>query len=219
MLYTVETLDRSTGVLAPINGDWVTVTELGHRYNVGSRKVRVILHHMGLLQREGERYRLSHTFVRKGYGLRHDKPRSGYPFDVISPLGQELVAQAWDIAFQDCEADLRADAQVDTARAALEAYKTNRLEPLAASAEALWLLDHFPKLTHERVGEIIGVTQQLVSRYAKQRTKKRASHITPRCKELPVNARPFDASKVDRERGLVGGLPSHSQRILNPVLL
>ena len=96
MLYTQEALDRTTGHLVQVSlGDWITVTELGQRYGVSPRQARAILHHMGLLQPERGRYRLPRQAVEKGLGLRHDRPRSGHPFDVISPLGQQLIAEVW----------------------------------------------------------------------------------------------------------------------------
>jgi hypothetical protein len=51
MLYTNETVDRTTGDLRIVNmGNWVTVTELGQHYGLGPRKIRSLLYHMGMLR-------------------------------------------------------------------------------------------------------------------------------------------------------------------------
>lgn len=176
MIYNREILDRSTGKLAivPI-GDWITVTELGNRYGVGPRKVRAILHHMGILQAERGHYRLPFWAVERGLGRRHDRPKSGYAFDVISPLGQQLIDEVWEETVADYEADLRADARIDMARAALDTFKAYRKHPMTAQEEVCWLLDYTEKsrheMTFEAIAKTIGVDRALVSRYAKRRAR------------------------------------------------
>jgi len=175
MIYTQDLLDRSTGQLRTVSiGNWVTVTELGEHYGVGNRKVRAILHHMGLLHREGRSYRLPWSAVEKGLGKRHDKPKSGYPFDVISPLGQQLVAQVWDATVEDYEAELRSDSQIDEARAALNAFKQTRIGgSLKAQQEVCWLRDHFPSMTYEAIAKTLEISPTLVRRYADKQTADR----------------------------------------------
>lgn len=169
MLYTREILDRSTGHLVTVSiGDWITVTELGERYGVGPKQIRAILHHMGLLQPERGHYRLPHWAVRKGLGRRHERPRSGYPFDAISPLGQRLIDEAWEATVADYEASRRAEAGIDKAKSALEAFKASRQHPMTTQEEVCWLLDHYD-LPYETIARIIEVDRALVSRYAKRR--------------------------------------------------
>src|SRR4051812_14657644 len=136
MLYVQETLDRQTGHLATNTiGEYVTITELGNKYRVGPKRVRTILHHMGVLAAEGRRYRLPRAFVERGLGIRHDKPRSGHPFDVLSPKCQALIAEAWT----DTVADLDNEATRATrrARASLDGFRAIRRRELTTQA-AVW---------------------------------------------------------------------------------
>jgi hypothetical protein len=178
MLYTREILDRSTGQLNTVLiGDWITVTELGKRHGVGERRVRAILYHMGLLHREGRSYRLPRWAVEKGLGIRHDRPKSGYPFDVVSPLGQELVTQAWDETAADYQAELWQDTRVDEARAALDLFRTTRISgTMGTQAEVCWLRDHFSFMTYEAIAKALEVSPTLVRRYAEKQSADREFH-------------------------------------------
>lgn len=192
MKYVREELDRSTGqlVLADI-GEWVTVTELGEQYGVGRKKVRAILHHMGLLANERGHYRLPRWAVEKGLGLRHDKPRkSRYAFDVISPKGQRLIAQVWDETVKDYEADLRKDARVDEARLALEAYLATRVGIMEERQRVCWLRDHF-EMTHEAVAKALEISPTLARRYADQQDEQRAFWARYK-KAVPAQESTFD---------------------------
>jgi predicted XRE-type DNA-binding protein len=177
MQYERQHLDRSTGQLIDTREEWLMVTEIGERYGVGSRRTRAILHHMGLLQREGGRYRLTEQAVKKDLGFRHDKTKSGRPFDVISPKGQALIAEVWDSTVADFEADLARNSSATEAREALDKYKANTLGPMTTQMEVCWLLDHFRRLSHDDIAELLGITQPLVSRYATTQTKHRAFYI------------------------------------------
>jgi hypothetical protein len=54
MIYTTEQLDRTTGDLIVVDlGNWITVTELGKQYGLGEKKIRSVLHHLGMLREEG----------------------------------------------------------------------------------------------------------------------------------------------------------------------
>jgi hypothetical protein len=176
MEYTTETLDHSTGELKEISlGNWITVTELGELYRVGPKQVRSILHHMGLLQSEGRHgwYRLTSHAVAQGLGNRIDKSRSGFPFDVISPLGQLLIAQVWDETVADLEQERRGDPQVEEARASLGAFKMQRLRPLTTQEEVCWMKDHYPDMRHDQIARVLEVSPPLVTRYANQRREQR----------------------------------------------
>jgi hypothetical protein len=174
MHYTTEALDRSTGDLKEVSlGKWITVTELGERYGVGNKKIRSILHHMGLLQSEGQhgRYRLTPHAVEQGLGKRIDKSKSGWPFDVISPEGQRLIALAWDETVADLERERLNDPVVQAADAALQAFKEQRASTFQTQQEVCWLLDYFPSLTMEWIAAVISVQRPLVSRYANLRSR------------------------------------------------
>ncbi|OSI24348.1 hypothetical protein [Bradyrhizobium canariense] len=171
MLYVQETLDRQTGLLAthPL-GEFITVTELGNRYRVGPKRVRIVLHHMGVLAAEGRRYRLPRAFVDTGLGVRHDNPRSGHPFDVLSPKCQALIAEAWDHTVADLERE--AAPAMHRAKAALDAFSSTRRRKLTTQEAVCWLCDNHPRLLHRQMADILGVTAQLVSRFAKLRAKR-----------------------------------------------
>lgn len=176
MEYHQEVLDRATGRLETKSlGEWITVTELGTSYGVGSKKVRVILHHIGVLAQEGRRYRLPHHLVEAGIGFRNDNPKSGFPFDVISPEGQRLIASVWSEAAEDYEADCRRDAEVPLIRASLAAFKTTRLSPVDTRQEVYWVLDHFRDTLFQTVAAALEVSPALVSRFvAERRSRKEA---------------------------------------------
>ncbi|MCK1289644.1 hypothetical protein [Bradyrhizobium sp. 30] len=183
MLYVQETVHRQTGRLItdPI-GEFITVTELGEQYGVGPKRVRVVLHHMGVLAAEGRRYRLPRAFVERRLGVRHDNPRSGHPFDVLSPECQALIAEAWD----DTVADLESEAAptMRRAEAALAAFRSTRSRELNTQEAVCWLYDHHPRLLHRQIADILGVTAQLVSRFTKLRAKQ--INIARRAQTRPV---------------------------------
>ncbi|UZF91740.1 hypothetical protein [Bosea sp. NBC_00550] len=188
MEYAQEVLDRTTGQLKTQSlGDWITVTELGLRHGAGKRSVRAVLHHMGVLAREGRCYRLSRHLVEVGFGMRHDFPRSGHAFDVISPKGQETIASLWSAAVQDYQESQKQSSLVPDIRAALVTFATDRLEPMTAQEEACWVLDHFQDVDHLTIAKVLEVSPALVSRYAKKRAKDRAACERRKQDVLPVN--------------------------------
>ena len=179
MEYTHETLDRATGeILSVSQGNWVTPTELGEYYGVGPRQVRKVLEHMGLMVAEGphNRMRLAPFAVERGFGKRHDSPKKGHPFDVLSPLGQSVIAEAWDDTVADYEAE---DLDAPTAlliNDALEAWQAQTGRTLAAQQSVCWVMDHLEAVlvpTRAAIGQALGVTAQLVSHYITKRTEQR----------------------------------------------
>lgn len=183
MLYIQETLDRQTGMLTTNTiGEYITVTELGKKHRVGPKRVRAILHHMGVLAAEGRRYRLPRAFVERDLGIRHDKPRSKHPFDVLSPECQALIAEAWD----DTVADLDSEGTlpVRRAKASLDAFRSTRRRELTAHQAVYWLCDHHPRLLHRQIADILGVTPQLVSKFTKLRAKQKQIKLRAQQKQL-----------------------------------
>lgn len=185
MEYQQAVLNRSTGQLTTHSmGNWVTVTELGQTFGAGPRKVRAVLHHMGVLAREGKLYRLPRSLVEQGVGIRHDFPRSGRAFDVISPKGQAMIAAMWSHTSADYEAEVGADSMVVDAREALGAFMAKRNSPLETAGEVRWLLDHSLDIRHDVVARALEVSPALVTRYAKQRADQIA-HLR-RTLETPI---------------------------------
>ncbi len=200
MQYTQHVLDRRTGDFASVDmGEWITVTELGRLHGVGPNKARTILHRMGLLRPEGTRhtrFRLTPEAVAQGLGKRHDKPRNGaFPFDVISPTGQALIADNWQGTLRQLEADEGGGPRLLEAKDALTAYvmqrSLHRLSEMTTQMRVSWLLDHFPEdLTSEQIARIVGVTRQLVSEYAGTRRKQREHLMRRKASDGPLPAPP-----------------------------
>lgn len=173
MIYERESLDRNTGELQTSFEEWITITELGKRYSIGSKKIRAVLYHMGVLQPENGRYRLNPDLVDRGLGIRHEKPKSGYPFDVLSPLCQTLIDEAWEYTLEDQQNELLSNRQINKAGAALENFKTNRKGLMTNQMEVCWLLDHFSHLTHQDIADLTDITRQAVSQFAKTQGRQR----------------------------------------------
>src|SRR3954449_10043024 len=155
---------------------------------------------MGLLQPERGRYRLPRQAVEKGLGLRHDRPRSGHPFDVISPLGQQLIAEVWAETVADYEDDLRADALIIEARRALDAFKARRWSEMSTQEEVCWLRDHFERMSLSDIARVLEVDRALVSRYAKKQADSRGYWTRFKERKL-IKAGHQDATPVEAETG------------------
>ena len=172
MIYTREIFDRITGELITVSdGDWITLAELGQLYGLGRRKTTEVLRVLDVLVIENDngtnRHRLADWFVQRGYGKRLYRKADRYPFHVISPSGQEWIAEMWSLAIEEIEATKKAGI-VAEASAALEAFSVDRRE-MNAQMQVCWLVDHFPKLTETQVASIISVSQPLVNRYVSTR--------------------------------------------------
>ncbi|WP_404292414.1 hypothetical protein ACD578_08950 [Microvirga sp. RSM25] len=175
MLYTAEQLDRSTGDLRIVDlGNWITVTEFGQQYGLGPKKIRSALHHLGMLQVEGKRLRLTSKAVALGYGRRHDFPKKHrHPFDVISPLGQKVIAENWERLIADMAEEKAGKPILKEASAALESFKKGRLGEVTTQMQVCWLRDHFHILTQEEIAALIDTPRPLVNRYVKLQEKQR----------------------------------------------
>jgi hypothetical protein len=192
MLYTAEQLDRSTGDLRIVSlRDWITVTELGRKYGLGPKQIRSALHHLGMLQIEGNRLRLTQKAVHLGYGRRHDFPkRHKYPFDMISPLGQKVIAENWEWLLTDIAEEKQSKPKLKAASAALSAAKEKRSGEMTTQMDVCWLRDHFPDLTQDEIASLNDSPQSLVNRYAKLQAKQRDFHQRRRTVAL-ANLRPL----------------------------
>lgn len=127
--------DRKTGELINVSlGDWITITELGQRFDCGPKKTRTVLREMDFLQVEGDgrssRHRLCHWVVERGWGHRltrkKDKRKSGnIPFDTIGPDARQWVEERWAAAFQAVEHRTKTGPAAK-AKAALEGFQISR---------------------------------------------------------------------------------------------
>lgn len=173
MEYHQDLLDRATGELVRISiGDWITLTELGSLYRQGPRRVRAILVELGFLVSEGEgrnlRLRLAPWVAQRGWGKRL-RSAKGQPFDVIGPDARRWIAERWDAAVVEF-AELSPLGQ--TARNHLAAFRDNRKYiDMPVQEQVCWLACYFPNLSQTEKARIIGVTQQVVSKFEGIRTK------------------------------------------------
>jgi hypothetical protein len=178
MQYTTEAINRTTGDLRIVDlGNWVTVTELGQHYGVGPQKIRSILYHLGMLTPEGGRFRLTPKAVQQGFGKRHDRPKKHkYPFDVISPLGQKVIAESWGWVVTDLKKEKQSKPHLQEAAEALAAFKKGRRSEMTTQMAVCWMRDHFPKLQQDEIATLLDVAPSLVNRYAKTQAKQRDFH-------------------------------------------
>jgi hypothetical protein len=178
MLYTTEQLDRTTGDLIIVDlGNWITVTELGKQYGLGEKKIRSVLHNLGMLRSEGGRFRLTAKAVQLGLGKRHDKPKKHrYPFDVISPLGQKIIAENWDWVVADLDQEKQSKPLLREAIEALTRFKQGRRSEVTTQMGVCWLRDHFTDLTQDEIAGLVDAPQSLVNRYATTQAKQRDFH-------------------------------------------
>ena len=191
MEYVAEVLNRSTGDLEEVSlGEWITVTELGERYGVGRNRVREVLHHMGLLGPEGKhgRYRLTHDAVCRGLGKRIEAGKGRkYPFDVFSPEAQALIQMQWATALQELEAEKNSTPEMTEAYKSFAEFQASRNSELTTKLQVHWYLEHFPNLTQEKVGKLIGISQAMVSKHARSRDKRKAFLLNQNL-DIPADA-------------------------------
>jgi hypothetical protein len=181
MEYTTEVLDRTTGDLKTVSlGNWVSVTEYGATKGVGSRQVRAILSHLGLLQEQLEvsksgtsrvaRRRLTDEAVKAGLGKRNYPKKAGtYPYDVLSPKGQEWIDQRWDDAVQTMASETASNPMVTTAKECLDKFKASRRLDMTPQMEVCFLSDHFPDLLQVDICRITGASPRMVSLHVNTR--------------------------------------------------
>lgn len=181
MEYTTEVLDRTTGDLKTVSlGNWVSVTEYGVLKGVGPRQVRAILSHLGLLQERLEvsksgtsrvaRRRLTDEAVKAGLGKRNYPKKAGtYPFDVLSPKGQEWIDQKWDDAVQTMAAETASSPMVTAATECLDRFKASRRSDMTPQMEVCFLSDHFPDLLQVDMCRITGASPRMVSLHVNTR--------------------------------------------------
>ena len=127
-----------------------------------------------MLQSEGKRLRLTPKAVALGYGKRHDRPKKiKYPFDVIAPLGQKVIAENWAWVVADLEHEKHSKPQMQTASEVLAAFKEGRCGEMTTQMEVSWMRDHFPELAQDEIAALIDAPQSLVNRYARLQERQR----------------------------------------------
>ncbi|MER9776600.1 hypothetical protein [Mesorhizobium sp. M0220] len=198
MEYTTEILDRSTGDLKTVSlGNWVTVTYYGATKGVGPRQVRAILSHLGLLQEQLEvsksgtsrvaRRRLTDEAIKAGLGKRNYPKKAGtYPFDVLSPKGQEWIDQRWDDAVQTMAAETASSPMVNNAAECLDRFKASRRSDMTPQMEVCFLSDHFPDLLQVDLCRITGASPRMVSLHVNTRADQLRAWKARKAKPLPV---------------------------------
>lgn len=182
MEYFQDAIDRSTGeVVRASIGHWITLTEFARAKGVGDRQVRAILADMGILRSEGQgrslKLRLSPWITERGWGKRQ-RSFKGFEFDVIGPDARDWIEVRWAEAlgrFRDLSPLGR------TARDHLRAFMDRRHQPdMPVQQQICWMADFYPSLSQSEKARIIGVTQQLVSKYEGIRRRQIAKLIAKR---------------------------------------
>jgi hypothetical protein len=180
--YYQEVLDRSSGQLIKISqGDWITISELGEIMGAGRREARTVLREMGLLVAEGQarnaRHRLASWVTDRGWGRRIVR-QGCYPFDVIGPDARRWVEGRWERAAEKVG---NLSAQGQSAKAHLATFLSHRRNPdMPPQEQVCWLCDFYPGLSQSEKGRIIGISQQLVSRFEEVRRRQRQRRLTSR---------------------------------------
>lgn len=182
MEYFQDGIDRTTGQLLRISqGDWITLTEFAQLKGVGSRQVRTMLLEVGFLQSEGQgrslRLRLATWVTERGWGIRQRSYR-GTPFDVIGPDARHWIEARWDGALAASN-DLSPLGQ--TAADHLRAFRDCRIDPdMPVQQQVCWMADHYPTLSQTEKARIIGVSQQVVSKFEAIQRRQRAGLVAKR---------------------------------------
>ena len=189
MIYTREVFNRQSGELETIDiGNWITIRELGEMYGLGRRQTTEVLRRMDVLQVETHgqvtRHRLASWFVERGLGQRQHRTYDRFPFDVISPEGQEWIAGLWSQAVEELHEEKTAK-PVATARAALDAFALDR-RPMNVEMEVYWLADHFADLTQDQMALVLSVSQPLVNRNLQARQRQLIKARERKKRQLPV---------------------------------
>ena len=176
MKYTNEIIDRKTGeIISVSSGDWLTLAELAEFLSCGRRKMTVILKELNFLQLENDgrynRHRLAEWVTTKGWGRRLHCKGSQYPFDVVSPDAVLWLVDRWEQAVQDYH-DKTYTAEIDAARESLQRFQSDRgRSDMTVQMMVCWLTDTLPELTQEKIAGVLDVTQQVVSKFLKTRSK------------------------------------------------
>ncbi|MEV5055852.1 hypothetical protein MRBLRH13_001461 [Agrobacterium radiobacter] len=207
MLYTSYFLDRKTGELVSVDaGDWITITELGELYDVGSRRVRAILRHMGFLQIEGggrqHRHRLCRWVTDQGWGKRIQH-KGTVPFDVIGPDARQWIAERWSHTVSLIEEN--STAPIREAKVALSSFREDRnryrrshdLPEMDVPEIVSWLRHFHSHLSHADIASILDISQQLVSRYLSERQRER--NRLEALKHAPLQVKKWHASGVQMD--------------------
>lgn len=182
---------------------WPTVKEIGRRHGVGPRQVRKILEHMGLLERQGpdgQRF-LTTEAIKQGLG-RHITWGVEWPFDVISPLGETVIAGRWDTAVAGLAARERHDLVVLKIAAALEALEEQTGQSPTNREAVNWVMGHLAKAlkpTRVQIALALGITPQLVGRYVTQWEKLHQTAAESAEDPADIEARDAEAMKAVQE--------------------
>tara|TARA_R110002074_G_scaffold402322_1_gene606919 strand:+ start:3329 stop:3883 length:555 start_codon:yes stop_codon:yes gene_type:complete len=182
MNYQSEVLDRRTGELLRVNiGEWVTFTELGQAYDLGARKVRQIMRHLqwvyAPVSSSRSAYRFTPESLEAGLGKHITKSRSGRPFDVVSPFGQEQFLRYLPSALEAL--GRRETSNIVEARDALVVFKENRLDRShwTTPIEVSWLAYARPNLSQDDIAQALSISKQLVSSHLRKQAAMRANSV------------------------------------------
>lgn len=176
MEYTDEIIDRKTGeIISVSSGDWLTLKELAEFLSCGRRKMTVILKELNFLQLENDgrynRHRLADWLTTKGWGKRLHCRGNKYTFDVVSPDAVLWLIERWEQAVQDYH-DKTYTTEIVAGRESLRRFQSDRgRSEMTVQMMVCWLTDTLPQLTQEKIAGVLDVSQQVVSKFLKTRSK------------------------------------------------
>lgn len=174
MKYMRKIEDLDTGETEWVDlGDHRPLTEVATSLGLGPREFRRLLVAMQIVMPEWDeaskqfRHRLTPAAVASGFGMRHDNKGFHHspdktPFDVLSPLGVEYIRE--NIARARAVV-ARLPPPARTAGDALRAFEARRGGKLDNEGKVRWLARHCPAITQQQIADLLGVTQQAVSKH------------------------------------------------------
>lgn len=167
MEFFKETIDGSTGEVTNVSiGDWITITELGKRYDAGPRQTRAVLIEMGFMfvaiGEHRNKTSIMPWVVKKGWG-RPIHPRNGFEFDVINEDAQRWIAQRWEKA-QSSLNELPQDVQSASECLTFFVQRRDIPDDMDTRCKVKWLMDHYSFLMNVDIAKVVGVSKQRVSK-------------------------------------------------------
>ena len=173
MNYTRQKTDYDTGEVYTLDiGDHIPFTEFAEKLEVGRKLLMKALLEDGVCQREYDevagkhRNRLHPDAVEKGLGYRINGEHS--PFDVLSPLGQEVAKEALK-TYQKKHGPQKWCPMFEALHDYEEDRKSNNMGKLTAQMKVCWLLDNFGDVPPEVIARGISVSRQLVYKHIRIR--------------------------------------------------
>jgi hypothetical protein len=173
MIYKRTVTDYETGQVHSIEiGNHVTITKLAEKLQVSRRELVQAMLAASLLQKEYDdkadkpRNRLHPDAVEADLGFRIVAKHG--PFDVLSPLGQELAEEALREHLAS-KSPKRWQHCFESLYAYCETREAEGMYSLSSRMKVAWLLDIYGDIPTDIISKGIGVSSCLVYKFVEQR--------------------------------------------------